>query len=643
MPRNWKTKTNRIRSHPETIKEAVSEVLTKNISLRSVAQSFNISKSTLARYVAIAKQSSDLASFVPAPNVGNRKIFSNDEENELCNYLKLSSQMCYGLTTAQTKTLAYNYAQFLGKVPSSWEENKTAGREWLFGFMARHKDLSIRTPEATSQSRLSSFNKNNVDLFFRKLEEVLNRYKFEPENIFNCDETGLSTVTDPPKVISTRGIKQVGQVSSAERGQLVTMLNFINATGNTIPPVYVFPRVHFKDFMLEDCPPGSLGLAHQSGWMTADNFFQAMEHFVKHIKCTKEKPVLLLMDNHESHINIRTISLAKEQGVVILTFPPHCSHRLQPLDVSLYAPFKIKYRIAQNNWLTSHPGKTITIYNVASLSKIAYFAAFTKSNIINGFQRTGIYPLNTEIFSEEDLLPSSVTDRPLINETSNEDNVPSTSTSSYAASLEETTGLVESFNNSPLTFIRPYPKASARKSDVRRKRKRGSCRVLTDTPEKQALQEEENSRAFRKLPKKKGKRLNFSTTKPLDDDIDSSDKSETMSLHDESDSSMEENADLQTLTLDDISEDDFILIKLCGKKTILHYVARVLSKTKNNIQVQYLKKKDNVSLFYYNEKPDIYFIDLEDILMKLPKPRALGTARTQGLLSFDVNLSQYIS
>ena len=46
-----------------------------------------------------------------------------------------------------------------------------------------------------------------------------------------------------------------------------------------------------------------------------------------------------MMDNHESHVSLETINAASENGLVILSFPPHCSHRMQPLDVSIYGPF----------------------------------------------------------------------------------------------------------------------------------------------------------------------------------------------------------------------------------------------------------------------------------------------------------------
>lgn len=65
--------------------------------------------------------------------------------------------------------------------------------------------------------------------------------------IWNLDETGCTTVTNAPKIVAQAGVKRVGQISSTERGSLVTMLAFANASGDggTIPPAFIFPRVHF--------------------------------------------------------------------------------------------------------------------------------------------------------------------------------------------------------------------------------------------------------------------------------------------------------------------------------------------------------------------------------------------------------------
>ena len=73
-----------------------------------------------------------------------------------------------------------------------------------------------------------------------------------------------------------------------------------------------------------------------SGWMTEEQFLNFLKHFVEHVWCTHEKPCLLLLDNHESYICIKGLDFAKENGIVMLSIPPHCIYCLQPLDRSIY-------------------------------------------------------------------------------------------------------------------------------------------------------------------------------------------------------------------------------------------------------------------------------------------------------------------
>ena len=80
----------------------------------------------------------------------------------------------YGLAKIQARKFAYDYAVAIKKtnIPDNWIKKKIASKDWIRGFLNRQSHLSIRTPEATSLSRATSFNKTNVDNFFENLKTV---------------------------------------------------------------------------------------------------------------------------------------------------------------------------------------------------------------------------------------------------------------------------------------------------------------------------------------------------------------------------------------------------------------------------------------------------------------------------------------
>lgn len=76
-----------------------------------------------------------------------------------------------------------------------------------------------------------------------KIQTVLLKYKFEAQRIYNIDETGVTTVQTPSKIVATIGKKQIRALTSAERGVLVTTCIAVNGTGDAIyrPCMLFFP------------------------------------------------------------------------------------------------------------------------------------------------------------------------------------------------------------------------------------------------------------------------------------------------------------------------------------------------------------------------------------------------------------------
>lgn len=410
--RVYKKKTNRGETPKELMEEAINRVLQNNETIRSVAKDLNICHVTLSRYLKKVRQNNENA----LKDYGyskHKQVFSDTQLDELVSYIKHCSKIYFGLSPKEVRRFAYDCAvAFDVAVPESWRRDNAAGEDWFTSFLKKHPTLSIRTPEATSIGRATNFNKPNVDAFFNKLAAVRDKFEFTASEIWNLDETGLTTVQRLGKIVAQKGIKQVGGITSSERGVLVTMCIAVNAIGNHVPPMFLFPRKRFHDHFIRDGPPGCIGAGNGSGWMTQDEFYIFMQHFVSHVRPNREKPVLLLLDNHDSHTAYKTVKYAKDNGVVLLSFPPHCSHRLQPLDRSVYGPLKKYMTSAQDAWMRNNPGKSMTIYDLPGLAREALPLALAPNNVIKGFNCTGIEPFNRNIFTEDDFLPASVTDRP---------------------------------------------------------------------------------------------------------------------------------------------------------------------------------------------------------------------------------------
>ena len=61
-------------------------------------------------------------------------------------------------------------------------------------------------------------------------------------NVYNADETGVTIVHRPGKVIADLGQRHVYSITSAERGLTHTVLSCISATGFVLIPCIMYPR-----------------------------------------------------------------------------------------------------------------------------------------------------------------------------------------------------------------------------------------------------------------------------------------------------------------------------------------------------------------------------------------------------------------
>jgi hypothetical protein len=392
--------------------KAIEAIRSGEMGLKKASKVFNVPRTTLQRR---CKTSEDIRMAAEKRLGSKSTVFTCAMEDELVSHMKTMESMLFGFTPKRLRQLAYQFAKVNGINDRFSDEKQEAGTEWYRGFMSRHPQLSLRMPEPTSAARAQGFNEVAVGKFFDLLQDLQQKLHFTPDRIYNCDETGITTVPNKPsKVIAAKGKKQVGSLSSAERGQLVTVEICMSASGNFVPPLFVFPRCRMKPDLMDNAPPGSQGVAHPSGWMQSDIFLKWFEHFVRQTHPSAETPVLLILDGHKTHTtNLDVINMAREQHVSILCLPPHCSHRLQPLDVSFMKPLNTFYAQEVERWLLNHPGRVVTVNQLPELFGAAYLRSASALTAVNGFMKTGIWPINRNVFSEADFAAALPTDMPV--------------------------------------------------------------------------------------------------------------------------------------------------------------------------------------------------------------------------------------
>jgi len=297
------------------------------------------------------------------------------------------------------------------KAIASKISGKTPGKNWVSNFKRRHAaEIASDFLEPIDSSRNSADSWYKVNKYFELMQKKMQEYEFEPQNVYNMDEKGfLIGVTQKSRRIFTKRWKETGKlIGHTQDGSRtwISLIATICADSTSLAPLLIYPTQSgdLQESWLQDYDPGdgTYFAGSESGWTSNEIALKWLQRLFDPPSKRKARqgrdPRLLFVDGHGSHINMEFIDECESRNIIVCAYPPHTTHRLQALDVSLFSPLSTYYSQRLDDWMMAGGGfAQIDRHHFYNLFKPAYDRAFSAANIQSAFRKTGIHPLDPEV------------------------------------------------------------------------------------------------------------------------------------------------------------------------------------------------------------------------------------------------------
>nr|CCA23996.1 PREDICTED: similar to ENSANGP00000028549 putative [Albugo laibachii Nc14] len=269
------------------------------------------------------------------------------------------------------------------------------GDGWVKRFFSRHPKPSLRVPQVITCAR-NQVRQENLDHLLNQLIKHAIERKLANDRVFDVDETGFGQKTKSRKVIAVRGPKNVW-TKCIDMSFHLTLVACVSASGSCLPPLFLLPGQRLNRDILSECSVLGATLAvAPKAFMNQAIFVKWLEHFAASVPSSIIRPLLLIYDGCASHYSKRIVEKAIEMKIILLLLPPNSTHILQPLDVSVFKPFKTSLRRSMDRFMIDEDVSSLTKKQAISLASSAWQNGVLAKpdNVISGFVSTGLWPIS---------------------------------------------------------------------------------------------------------------------------------------------------------------------------------------------------------------------------------------------------------
>ncbi|XP_062588917.1 uncharacterized protein LOC134250567 [Saccostrea cucullata] len=173
---------------------ALEDMRKNKISAEKASKKYNIPVRTL-RY----RQKHVMKGY---PN----RCLTTKQEESLVNYIKYCAERAFPLTRKMIKAFVREIIDKEGNSLINVNTVSGPSDKWFRGFLKRHPDIALRTPDSIDRGRYGMANSTVMRDHFQLLEKCLTDLgiRDKPSQIFNVDETGFGKCEKREKVVAEK-------------------------------------------------------------------------------------------------------------------------------------------------------------------------------------------------------------------------------------------------------------------------------------------------------------------------------------------------------------------------------------------------------------------------------------------------------
>jgi hypothetical protein len=279
---------------------------------------------------------------------GDRPILG-DHEVEIVNYIKQKRDNMEPVLDDDIKQEAKRIAQLV--IP---DEIFLASAGWFMAFKRRH-NICLRM--VTSYSR--KYTNAQLDEYQRQyadeLQQAMDAKGIEKTCVWNMDETPMYKDNPPKRTYTFRGATDAAVLTTKAERTRMTVVLCCSWNGDKLAALVIrrstakgepFIRKHTtkRGHVIYYC-------GQKKAWNDSRIMVKWINEVFKNRPGDRTAPAMLTMDNVSFHKKPECGAALLEQQVVVNTFPPNTTARLQPLDHSINGVVKKKLQAYWSTWM----------------------------------------------------------------------------------------------------------------------------------------------------------------------------------------------------------------------------------------------------------------------------------------------------